>query len=107
MSDVQPVLDRMRRLPRVQGAVVWRIGGAPFGDLGETATAAAPGLLSAGIGSIEHVTEVAGLGQIEELWFLTDSLQCLVVRLGEWQAFVTAGPGADGGPAFHPHALSP
>lgn len=95
MSEAQAVLDRIRRVPGVEGTVVWRIGSAPVGNLGETANAPAPGLLSAGVGSIEHVVEVAGLGQIEELWFLTDSWQCLVIRLGEWQAIVTAGLSTD------------
>ena len=78
----------MDRLPHVTGVVVWKIGDAPFGDLGSGTEPVTPGLLSAGIGSIEHVVESIGLGQIEELWFLTDDVQGLAVRVGNWQAVV-------------------
>ncbi len=90
MSDAAETLAGIRRLPGVQGAVVWQIGDAPMGDLGDATDAAAPGLLSAGIGSLEQVVETVGLGQIEELWFMTDGVQCLAIRLGAWQAVVTA-----------------
>ena len=76
----------MDRLAHVTGVVVWKIGDTPFGDLGSGGEPVGPGLLSAGIGSIEHVVESVGLGQIEELWFLTDNVQGLAVRVGNWQA---------------------
>lgn len=95
MSDAAELQARISALPRVEGAVVWRLGDAPVGHLDERANPAAPGLLAAGIGSIEHVVESAGLGQIEELWFLTDNVQCLAVRFAEWQAIVVTTTAAD------------
>jgi hypothetical protein len=78
--------QHMERIPHITGVVVWKLGDAPVGDLGSGNKPVAPGLLSAGIGSIEHVVESIGLGQIEELWFLTDAVQGLAVRVGDWQA---------------------
>ena len=77
------------------GAVVWRSGDAPIGDLPEAASTAAPGLLSSSIGSMEQVAEAVGLGQIEQLWFLTGNQQCLAVRVDEWQAIIVAARDAD------------
>jgi predicted regulator of Ras-like GTPase activity (Roadblock/LC7/MglB family) len=91
VSDAAETLAGIRGLPGVQGAVVWHIGDAPIGDLGDPTDSTAPGLLSAGIGSMEQVVETVGLGQIEELWLMTDRVQCLAIRLGAWQAVVTAG----------------
>ena len=95
MSEAAELHARIAALPRVEGAVVWRLGDVPVGRLDRMANAAAPGLLAAGIGSIEQVVESAGLGQIEELWFLTDNVQCLAVRFAEWQAIVVTATAAD------------
>ena len=95
MNDAAELQARISALPSVEGAIVWRFGGAPIGRLDENEIPAAPGLLSAWIGSIEHVVESSGLGQIEELWFLTDKVQCLAVRFGEWQAIVVTSTSGD------------
>ncbi len=89
------MLARILEIPDVNGAVVWRLGEPPVGSLPEPASPVAPGLLSAGVGSMEQVVETVGLGQIEDLWFLTDSVQCLAVRLGQWQAVITTSVSTD------------
>ncbi len=68
--------------------MVWRVGDAPVGDLAEAVSPVAPGLLASGIGTMEQVVQTVGLGQVEELWFLTEAHQGLAVRLGDWQAII-------------------
>ena len=86
MTHATQLHQHLEGIPHVTGVVVWKLGDAPVGDLGSGSQPVASGLLSAGIGSIEHVIESIDLGQIEELWFLTDTVQGLAVRVGEWQA---------------------
>ena len=95
MAEARDTLAKIRDLADVRGAVIWRIGDAPAGDMGPGTGAETPGLLSAGIGSLEHVVETVGLGQIEEVWFLTDAGQCMAIRLGLWQCVVVVDRSAD------------
>ena len=97
MSDAHSMLERIQCLSNVSGAVVWKLGETPVGTLPAPATPVAPGLLSAGVGSMEQVVEIVGLGQIEDLWFLTDSVQCLAIRWEDWQAVVTTSVDTDVG----------
>lgn len=95
MNATADIYTRLRGMEGVTGAVVWRLGDAPVGDLGGVADSPGPGLLAAGIGSMEHVVEAIGLGQIEELWFMTDDAQCLAIRVGQWQAVLIGGINID------------
>lgn len=79
------------RLPGITGAAVWRIGEIPTGDLGGRGGPVGPGLLSASIGTMEQAVETMGLGQIAEIWFVTQDTQCLALRSGHWQAVVVGG----------------
>ncbi|MDE2902547.1 MAG: hypothetical protein OXP73_05910 [Chloroflexota bacterium] len=83
--------EAMRRLPDITGAAVWRIGEIPTGDLGGRGGPVGPGLLSASIGTMEQAVETMGLGQIAEIWFVTQDTQCLALRSGHWQAVVVGG----------------
>ena len=82
---------RIRRLPGVRGTAVWQIGEIPTGDLGGRGGPVGPGLLSASIGTMEQAVETMGLGQISEIWFVTEDTQCLAIRSGKWQAVVVGG----------------
>ena len=95
MSDAQALVADLKALDGVDGAVVWRAGEAPVGDLAETVSPVAPGLLASGIGTMEQVVETVGLGQVDELWFLTAAHQGLAVRLGDWQAIIVVSLDAD------------
>ncbi|MCY4112512.1 MAG: hypothetical protein OXG33_01060 [Chloroflexi bacterium] len=95
MSDAQALLADLKDLDHVDGAVVWRAGEAPVGKLAENVSPVAPGLLASGIGTMEQVVETVGLGQVDELWFLTEAQQGLAVRLGDWQAIIVVGLDAD------------
>ncbi len=88
MTRADDLQAAIQRLPGVLGAAVWKAGEVPVGDLGGRGGPAGPGLLSAGIGSLEHVIATIGLGQIEDMWFMTSDIQCLAVRSGAWQAVV-------------------
>jgi hypothetical protein len=44
---------------------------------------------------MEQVVQTVGFGQVEELWFLTETQQGLAVRLGDWQAIIVATLDAD------------
>ena len=81
----------IRRLPGVRGTAVWKIGEIPTGDLGGRGGPVGPGLLSASIGTMEQAIEAMGLGQIAEIWFVTEDTQCLALRSGQWQAVVVGG----------------
>ena len=91
MNVTADIFTKLREMEGVTGAVVWRLGDAPVGDLGGVSASAGAGLLAAGIGSMEHVVEAVGLGQIEELWFVTHESQCLAIRVGHWQAVLIGG----------------
>ncbi len=95
MSDLATLLADLKALNGVDGAVVWRVGEAPVGDLAEAVSPVAPGLLASGIGTMEQVVQTVGFGQVEELWFLTETQQGLAVRLGDWQAIIVATLDAD------------
>jgi len=95
MADLQSLLAHLKALDEVDGAVVWRVGEAPVGHLSASVSAVAPGLLASGIGTMEQVVQTVGLGQVEELWFLTGAQQGLAVRLGDWQAIIVATLDAD------------
>lgn len=95
MNTAVDIHSSLRRMDGVTGVVVWRIGDVPVGDIGGTVESPATGLLAAGIGSMEHVVETVGLGQIEELWFVTEDVQCLAVRVGYWQAVLVGGINID------------
>lgn len=95
VADAKSILDDIRMLEGTSGAVVWRSGDAPIGNLPETVSTAAPGLLSSSIGSMEQVAHAVGLGRIEQLWFLTGGQQCLAVRVDEWQAVIVAARDVD------------
>ena len=95
MSDLATLLADLKALDGVDGAVVWRVGEAPVGDLAEAVSPVAPGLLASGIGTMEQVVQTVGFGQVEELWFLTETQQGLAVRLGDWQAIIVATLDAD------------
>lgn len=95
MSTAVDIHSNLRRMEGVTGTVVWRIGDAPVGDIGGVSESPAAGLLAAGIGSMEHVVETIGLGQIEELWFVTEDAQCLAIRMGHWQAVLVGGINID------------
>ena len=95
MPDAQGLLADLKALDDVDGAVVWRTGEAPAGDLDENVSPVAPGLLASGIGTMEQVVETVGLGQVDELWFLTEAHQGLAVRLGDWQAIILVSLDAD------------
>ena len=95
MSDAQTLLADLKALDDVDGAVVWRAGEAPVGNLAENVRPVAPGLLASGIGTMEQVVETVGLGQVDELWFLTGAHQGLSVRLGDWQAIILVSLDAD------------
>ena len=81
----------IQRLPGVTGTAIWRIGEIPTGDLGGRGGLVGPGLLSASIGTMEQAVETMGLGQISEIWFVTEATQCLAMRSGQWQAVVVGG----------------
>ena len=81
----------IQRLPGVTGAAVWRSGEIPTGDFGGRGGPVGPGLLSASLGTMEQAVETMGLGQIAEIWFVTEDTQCLAIRSGEWQAVVVGG----------------
>lgn len=81
----------IQRLPGVTGTAVWRSGEIPTGDLGGRGGPVGPGLLSASIGTMEQAVETMGLGQISEIWFVTEDTQCLAMRSGQWQAVVVGG----------------
>ena len=81
----------IRRLPGVTGTAVWRAGDIPSGDLGGRGGPVGPGLLSASIGTMEQAVETMGLGEISEIWFVTEDTQCLAVRSGQWQTVVVGG----------------
>lgn len=83
--------EDIQRLPGITGAAVWRIGEIPTGDLGGRGGPVGPGLLSASIGTMEQAVETMGLGQIAEIWFVTQDTQCLALRSGHWQAVVVGG----------------
>ncbi len=95
MPDAQALLADLKALDDVDGAVVWRAGEAPLGDLAENVSPVAPGLLASGIGTMEQVVETVGLGKVDELWFLTEAHQGLAVRLGDWQAIILVSLDAD------------
>ena len=95
MADPRALLADLRGLDGVEGAVVWRVGDAPVGDLAKVVSPVAPGLLASGIGTMEQVVQTVGLGQVEELWFLTGAHQGLAVRLGDWQAIIVTTLEAD------------
>ena len=42
-------------------------------------------------GTMEQAVETMGLGQIAEIWFVTEDTQCLALRSGRWQAVVVGG----------------
>ncbi len=81
----------IQRLPGVTGTAVWRIGEIPTGNLGGRGGPVGPGLLSASIGTMEQAVATMGLGQIAEIWFVTEDTQCLAMRSGQWQAVVVGG----------------
>ncbi len=91
MKSISELHKGIQRLPGVVGSAVWRIGGIPTGDLGGHGGSVGPGLLSASIGTMEQAVETMGLGQIEEIWFVTKDTQCLALRSGQWQAVVVGG----------------
>lgn len=95
MSDLATLLADLKALDGVDGAVVWRVGEAPVGDHAQAVSPVAPGLLASGIGTMEQVVQTVGLGNVEELWFLTEAHQGLAVRLGDWQAIIVATLEAD------------
>lgn len=85
----------IQRLPGVTGAAVWRAGEIPTGNLGGRGGPVGPGLLSASIGTMEQAVATMGLGQIAEIWFVTEDTQCLAIRSGQWQAVVVGGLAMD------------
>ena len=91
MTSASDLHAGIQRLPGVTGAAVWRIGKIPTGDLGGRGGSIGPGLLSASIGTMEQAVETMGLGQIAEIWFVTQETQCLALRSGQWQAVVIGG----------------
>ena len=88
MTSAADLHAGIQRLPGVTGAAVWKIGEIPTGDLGGHGGSIGPGLLSASIGTMEQAVETMGLGQIAEIWFVTQDTQCLALRSGQWQAVV-------------------
>jgi len=40
---------------------------------------------------MEQAVATMGLGQIAEIWFVTEDTQCLAMRSGQWQAVVVGG----------------
>ncbi len=91
MTRADDLHSRIQRLPGVTGTAVWRTGDIPTGDLGGRGGPVGPGLLSASIGTMEQATVTMGLGQISEIWFVTENTQCLAMRSGQWQAVVVGG----------------
>ena len=91
MSPASDLHAAIQRLPGVTGTAVWKAGEIPTGDLGGRAGPVGPGLLSASIATMEQAVETMGLGQIAEIWFVTDDTQCLALRSGQWQAVVVGG----------------
>lgn len=91
MTHADDLHSGIQRLPGVTGSAVWRIGEIPTGDLGGRGGPVGPGLLSASIGTMEQACETMGLGQIAEIWFVTQDTQCLAIRSGQWQAVVVGG----------------
>ncbi|MCY3749045.1 MAG: hypothetical protein OXG64_07095 [Chloroflexi bacterium] len=83
--------EGIQRLSGVTGAAVWRAGEIPTGDLGGRGGPVGPGLLSASIATMEQAVETMGLGEIVEIWFVTEDTQCLAMRSGHWQAVVVGG----------------
>jgi hypothetical protein len=91
MTSAADLHAGIQRLPGVTGAAVWKIGEIPTGDLGGHGGSIGPGLLSASIGTMEQAVETMSLGQIAEIWFVTQDTQCLALRSGQWQAVVIGG----------------
>lgn len=91
MNRASALNAEIRRLPGVRGTAVWKAGDIPTGDLGGRGGPVGPGLLAAGIGTMEQAVAAMGLGQIAEIWFVTEDTQCLAVRTGHWQAVVVGG----------------
>lgn len=91
MMRASDLHENIQRLPGVTGTAVWKAGEAPTGDLGGRGGPVGPGLLSASIATMEQAVETMGLGQIAEIWFVTDDTQCLALRSGQWQAVVVGG----------------
>lgn len=88
MTRAQALQTGIRRLPGARGTAVWQVGDIPTGDLGGHGGPAGPGLLAASIGTMEQAVSTMGLGQISEIWFVTEDVQCLAIRFGHWQAAV-------------------
>lgn len=88
MTGTEALQAGIRRLPGARGTAVWQVGDIPTGDLGGRGGPVGPGLLAASIGTMEQAVETTGLGQISEIWFVTEDVQCLAIRSGPWQAVV-------------------
>ncbi len=90
------LIDALLGVGDVSGAVVWRLGELPRGRWNdESGGAIAFPLLAALTGSLEKGIEDLNLGQLSQIWWQTDKVQCVGFRAGEWEVLVFAAPDAN------------
>ena len=84
--------ESLASLEGVRSAVVWRSGGVPFTAHSHQDFSSLRGrMLSAAVGAFETDIDRLGFGQISQIWWQSDEVQCVGFRAGEWQVLVVAG----------------
>ena len=90
-GEVQ-LAESLASLAEVRSAVVWRLGGVPVTSQARGNFSSLSGrMLSALVGGFEKDVEDLGFGEVSQIWWQSDDLQCVGFRAGELQVLVVAG----------------
>src|SRR3990172_7332795 len=80
------------------GVVAWRLGELPVERWTEGEPSPVAGRVIAALtGSLEKGLEDLSMGQLGQIWWQTDEIQCVGFRAGDWQVLVLAKAEVDTG----------